>query len=517
MVTPEIPQSHLTEELLSNDPRVKLRNVLPDLPLLDAHFIENILDSEEGDPLFRKASYTRLLKSFVDLIGENPQRNKELFEQRKAIERVDLMQLMDTFNPREQRVIARNLVGIQMTDGCTVGCPFCGAEAKKGIEKAFTFESYKQFMEKFGKSLPWRVVLYHSSDPFDWVSEDVKRDYTDLTETFFENSDEKRFLYTSTAVPEGSEIAIVKFLFLSYLRDLERVEDKLPIDTMFRFSQTADNKDRVHKIMKVLASFGISEKVLKAMILRIDKEAGENGEVDKGARRGHILNIGYYIKHPQRDEEGDDLFGINCSDSLRIAPQSVKQVRGKTIEIGGVTSESMEAVTIANPLGLRQAKIKPGVFEVPKRFYHEDFTFPLGRRVDSFFRMIPKQTYLIYENGRLSGEKVVESVRRDLLTFATALVNLEILSDMYLSRDGREVLMKDTKRTAEIIESIKDFGTEFEERKRSCLALFEAESDEQAKRVALSKIEKIEDWLANIGERLGLNVADYYPSKGKGA
>lgn len=510
MFTPEISQPRQSEELLSKDPRVKLRAALPNLSPLDAYFIENVLDSEsKDDPLFNKARYTRVLKSFVDLIGDNPQKNKENFEQRKAVERVDLMNVMSSFNSKEQRVIAKNLVGIQMTDGCTVGCPFCGAEAKKGIEKAFTFESYQQFMEKFGKNLPWKVVLYHNSDPFDWVSEDGKYDYTDLTETFFENARENRFLYTSTAVPEGSEIAIVKFLFLSYFRDIDRVRDKLPTDTMFRFSQTKDNADRVHKIMKVLTSFGISEKVLKAMILIVDKEAGVDGKLDKGTKRGHILSVGYFINHPQRDEEGDDLFGINCSDSLRIAPQSVKQVRGKTVEIGGVTSESMEAVTIANPLGLRQEKITPGFFEVPKRFYHEDFTYPIGRKADSFFRMIPKQTYLVYEKGRLSGERVVESVRRDLLTFATALVDLEILSDMYLSKDGRKVLVKDTKRTTEIVNSIKDFSREFEGRRKSCLALFDEEADEQAKRVAIKKIGEIKDWLSNVDTRLGLKVSDY--------
>ena len=498
-----IPTRISREEIpASLDLKMKLRNLMPNLTPRNALFVEGILNIEEG--IAPPGEYLDLLTSIIDLIGNNPDRTKRLTEERRSAERVDMMELMAPFNAAERRRIARNLHTIQMTDGCTVGCPWCGAEAKRKVDKAFSFDSFTEFMRRYGKLLPQRVYLFGDSDPFDWISEDGRNDYLHLADLFLENA-KNRYLYTSTAVPQGSELAVFRLLLFYHQRVMEKLENDQEIDMGFRFSQTKNNRGRIDKIMQALRNFGVSDEFLRRMIEIVDRDPDEDNGV-----KGDIKNVGYFIKHQNADERIRDMVTIFTRDGLAFSPPSIKRISRQAIMIGGIGSESLEAVTPENSVGLRRIKIVPGQLEIPNRLWVHDYAWALGRKGNTFFKMLPKHSYHVYREGKLVGVKVVESVRRDALSFALAISNLQVLSDLFLSPEVRERRMPKRK-IRFIIRAIREkFVPEFEGRRQSCLQLFPEEPDEQAKRVALSLIGKIEKWLANIDTHLGINTKDFY-------
>lgn len=485
----------------------RLRNIVPELPAYNTHFVEGIVELfSDGSDLWKNRSAA--LKSLLEIVDlsntpEALKRNKE----RQSAQRFDLMEVVEPFNQEEKIVIAKNLTSIQLTDGCTVGCQWCGVEAKRGISKSVSKESYENFVGEFGNNFPKRKKgtffgLYEDSDPFDWVSEDGDKDYSDLAQYFLKNT--RSPLCTSTAVPVGSELSIAKFLVDYALRLYSTAKRKGNRREMFRFSVTKDNKEKVEKIMQFLMDLKfVPDDFLKAIITVVDRseelsyeEFMEFDEEDIAPDVYPIKRVGYFVHKPDRGE--DDISGIACQDGLMIAPLYSRTIRGKVTQFGGVMAKSLEAVTLRSSTGEKKSQLSLGFMEIPQ--YVVSYTYD-NADVDRkrYFPFLPKLVYNVYDNGAFKGTRIEESVRRDALAFYLAYRNIVNWDVVVSGEESYDPNSPPDDGTFSI--QLEEFIRKFKKRKKSSLFLLDSESDLEAVEAVRKYVGKIEEWITDLEER----------------
>jgi len=121
----------------------------------------------------------------------------------------DLENVLKGFNDDQLRLFFSNTGAIEITDGCSIGCHFCGFEAKKGVRGVASFSSIESIAKRFSKELKQsKPILYFASDPLDW--EEDGRDYSDINDLFSDVAGYKP--YISTAVPKGKENLMLELL-----------------------------------------------------------------------------------------------------------------------------------------------------------------------------------------------------------------------------------------------------------------------------------------------------------------
>jgi hypothetical protein len=121
----------------------------------------------------------------------------------------NLEKVLSKFDEHQRRGIMANVGSIQLTDGCSIGCSFCGFESKKGVRDYIPFELIESLVEKykteFAKAGPF---LYYASDPFDYDFDG--HTYIDVHNLFENACNYSPFV--STAVPRGKEEFVIKTL-----------------------------------------------------------------------------------------------------------------------------------------------------------------------------------------------------------------------------------------------------------------------------------------------------------------
>ena len=124
------------------------------------------------------------------------------------------------FSQDQKRLIYQNLYAIELTDGCSVGCGFCGFDVPGGVRDAIPFHALEQIADeaaaltdraahaRASKALPkvYRsdcsdyIFLYDGSEPLDYWADG--KDYFDAFDLF----SAKGFkVATSSAIPKGKE------------------------------------------------------------------------------------------------------------------------------------------------------------------------------------------------------------------------------------------------------------------------------------------------------------------------
>lgn len=154
---------------------------------------------------------------------------------------------------------------------------------------------------------------------------------------------------------------------------------------------------------------------------------------------------------------------------------------------------------------MKSEQLTPGLLKIPAFIDSTKYENPRSNKY--FLSLIPKHEYRVYENGKFVGIEIVESVRRDILAFDCLFKNLRSISGWFLSREGREFYKNNPKSISNFPNIIKSLAPEFRDRKVSCVALFASETDRQAVRIAEGFIGQIDDWLAHMNEKLGIDDA----------
>ncbi|MEK7573016.1 MAG: hypothetical protein AAB531_01180 [Patescibacteria group bacterium] len=491
------------------DPYQKIQDALPNLPSYNARFVEAMLSIHSNTkPEEKAANLIRSLSELVDL-ATTPKALKRQ-EERQSVQRFDLMEIVEPFNPEEKIVIAENLTSIQLADGCTVGCAFCGVEAKQGVSKSVSKESFESFVDEFGEHFPRRLNgiyfgLYEDSDPFDWVSEDGEDDYTDLAHYFLKHTSTP--LCTSTSVPQGSELSIAEFLVGYTIRNYDRARKKQRRKDMFRFSVTKDNKERVERIMQFVMDLKfVPDDFLKAIVTVVDRsdeltydEFMKLDEEDVTPDMHPIRRVGYFVHKSDRGE--DDISGIECQDGLTIVPFYSRRIRGEVVQSGGVIAKSLEAVTLRSTIGARKQRLLPGLMEIPEYVsVYENENADVDKK--RYFPFLQKLAYKVYENGVFKGKRVEESVRRDALAFYFAYRNITNWDVAVRGEEDYDPNSPPDDGTFN--RQLEEFMKKFRKRKKSSLSILDSESDPEAVEAVRKYVEKIEEWVNDLERRAEL-------------
>ena len=215
----------------------------------------------------------------------------------------------------KKTVVEKSSLIMEMTSGCTVKCSFCSLAKKGAIKKKISFDSVLKLLEFFrdGQDVPGDTVksdgLYWGTDPFDakWLVDGSEYDYSDLAEAYWKLMEgEDRFLYSSTAIPLGEELRILKFA--DKLIEKKRSGEISEFNRL-RISCTNVNEQRALAIMGVLSAL-------------YGDYSFDTNPILSDNRHENVAMTGGDWDNPNEISNWDVL-GVNCRDGVVISPDSV--------------------------------------------------------------------------------------------------------------------------------------------------------------------------------------------------
>lgn len=213
----------------------------------------------------------------------------------------------------------------QLTDRCTVHCSMCGVADNGPTQKKLGMNGVINMMRnidavRYGYYPPQpfnsRIetnTFYWNTDPFDakWAqpTDDGQHqfiyDYPDLADYYWDNNRPTRYyLYSSTAIPIGQELPILRFLTDEIARD----EEKPGRMIMSRISITNGNQKRALALKNVLQT--AYKKVPEPRIHFTDN------------RNATAYLAGNAWQEPS-DVTYGDVIGITCRDQVVISPNGL--------------------------------------------------------------------------------------------------------------------------------------------------------------------------------------------------
>jgi hypothetical protein len=125
---------------------------------------------------------------------------------RQEREHAGLISFQDVFagfSNRQIQIIGSQIAMIELSKGCSIGCPNCGFNAliRKGPQLKLSPEFLEELIDRVGENLRSSLFLYYASDPLDW--EGPTTSYVKLLEKL--EAVAGIFPETTTAIPEGKE------------------------------------------------------------------------------------------------------------------------------------------------------------------------------------------------------------------------------------------------------------------------------------------------------------------------
>lgn len=218
----------------------------------------------------------------------------------------------------KKTILHHNRLTMEITNRCTVACPFCASANKGPIEEKMSFDSVIGLLAYFqeNQTTPFEnnsFALYYGTDVFDakWKTKDGEVDIADLALKFWGMNQFINWgIHVSTAVPVGEELRVLRFadLFLT-----QKLKGRIDLTNSFRISTTDKNESRVNNIKIILEALHI----LPAQSSTI--EISDN-------RSEKPLLQGKAWDHPDREIQETDILNINYVDDIVINPRRVDGV-----------------------------------------------------------------------------------------------------------------------------------------------------------------------------------------------
>lgn len=442
-------------------------------PVPDKEYVRAILEIDSSNQALRES--VRYL-----LEAGNKDRIRRKMRERQNQQTVSLEDILSPFSDGEKRLLSANLAAVQLNDGCTVGCAWCGLEANRRVTKAFDLDSLRQFSGKYGREIK-RGALYFASDPFDWT--DGEYTFTDVHSIWSRNAG--YFPYVATAVPEGAEFSVIRFMETAFLlEELNRHNDsEFPsLARSIRLSRTDRNSARIEHVFSILRARGVSEDFIrKVFVLNLDAQT--------------IENVGHFIKHPDRDAmSAKDSTGIMCMDGVVISPDK------------GVRAMTMRVPTKRNSMGIGELSVAPGKMTIPAYCHRDYYSGSLWtvRGKLAPFALLPSVKLLHVRNGRIIAEEIIQSVSRDALTFVLVTQDLEALGSC-LQPDSRDDFLRSfIHGSRDVAEQVEVLRKGFATRAAACLDRVAGCEDLEAVEIAREYIKRAEKLFSDLAQNLQL-------------
>lgn len=270
---------------------------------------------------------------------------------------IDIKEQLNSFSRNELNVMFRNLVSIQLTEGCNGNCPFCLFGTKTGVTAKYSFDSLRSLFNENSKLMNENpFLLYWDSDPFDY--RDGDKSFVDVYQLYRQTMPNNS-QYISTAIPRGGENDFVNFMLYhnSELASEDRPNKRIvPV----RISLTQQNIQRVEATLLELTN-----KLLERGLTVLDINTFYSKVLYTiGRFDNFLLPIGPYIK---KADDIKNTFSTACRDGVVISPRSCQAIM-------------MTAATIYEPSGQTNIELLPGQAEalVPVKIreeHHAKFTF----------------------------------------------------------------------------------------------------------------------------------------------
>ena len=206
---------------------------------MDADSVRDLL---EKDPEFfdslKKETSALVIRKLTELIKLFKAENAEAEEKLKAVkegiyenlESKTEPECLKGFTEEQKKTIITETDSIELTLGCSLGCPFCGFNAKIKVRDKIPFSDLVYLIRHYGTDLDFdkkpEFFLYWASDPFDY--EDDDKNYLDAVELFDFYVGRP---FTSTAYPEGKKELLKEMIEKGYMgrvsvsdHNIERLE-----------------------------------------------------------------------------------------------------------------------------------------------------------------------------------------------------------------------------------------------------------------------------------------------------
>jgi hypothetical protein len=125
-------------------------------------------------------------------------------KEKSEIRLISFDELFNGLSSNQLDAIGKNLSIVQLTTGCSVGCPHCSVSALKGARRHISWDALNEIIGRWGEHIAEKEIsFYHSSDPLDWEDPGKGKNYFDVLQLI-----DRKLKYdptTTTAIPKGKE------------------------------------------------------------------------------------------------------------------------------------------------------------------------------------------------------------------------------------------------------------------------------------------------------------------------
>ncbi len=234
---------------------------------------------------------------------------------------------------------ARQLVAINLMNGCGGSCYFCCLNAEQPTHK-FTFESIKWFIEEYREFLPQNLSFYWDSDPFEYEDIDQrgqKRSYVDIYRLY-----RKIFPHSphsiTTSLPRGSQANFIELFKAIATRYSSSSENGACLS--IRLSVSKHNIERIEATLEIIYQDLKEEGMPDEFISKIFNEFLKfetRTDITKLNTCGLIFKL--------KQDPFIEIISPSCTDGLLLDPLSLDAVM-------------MTACTVVDQQGYRRVPIK---------------------------------------------------------------------------------------------------------------------------------------------------------------
>lgn len=328
---------------------------------------------------------------------------------------IDIKEQLAPFSSSELRVIFKNLVSIQLTEGCNGNCPFCMLGVKYGVTAKYSFESIRTLFEEYSEEMSDNpFLLYWDSDPFDYRDDD--KSFFDVYK-LYRQTWPNYSQYISTAIPRGGESDFIAFM-VSLASDFYDGTDTYVSPVRISISQ--------HNIQRVEATLlALSNQLLESGYTQRDINNFYNNTIlTVGRFDNFLLPLGPYIK---KADDIKDTYSTACRDGVVISPISCQAIM-------------MTAATVYEPSGQKSMELLPGQVTsfVPVKMREEHYAKFIFGETSILLRTQLKQTMLPLikqDNGseyslQNAFDDAILKLGREVASLTRLISNLSRIADL---------------------------------------------------------------------------------------